>query len=453
MRRESVLALALLAVGGSASAQTLDVPTDTFTLDNGLRVVVHEDHSAPVASVNIWYHVGSGRETEGRTGFAHLFEHMMFQGSANVGDDAHFKTIQGAGGTLNGSTNADRTNYYETVPANYLETVMWLEADRMGWLLPAMTQGKLDNQRDVVKNERRQNYENRPYGMASIRISEMLYPADHPYHWPTIGSQQDLTAASMEDVQGFFRTWYAPNNASLVVAGDVEPAEVRRLAEKYFAAIPKGQPIPSPNARPVKLDADRRAVLEDRVTLPRVQLTWPTVEAWHADEAALDVMGSILGSGRTSRLYERLVYREQAAQSVSAFNGSRELAGSFGVTITARPGTSLSQMERAAYEEIRRLATDGPTADEMEAARNGIESGFVFRLASTAGKANQLNDYNTFRGSPDMFNQDLARYTAVTADDVKRVAQTYLVGKPKVVLSTVPNGQPELAAQPAEVQP
>ena len=268
MRRESVLALALLAVGGSASAQTLDVPTDTFTLDNGLRVVVHEDHSAPVASVNIWYHVGSGRETEGRTGFAHLFEHMMFQGSANVGDDAHFKTIQGAGGTLNGSTNADRTNYYETVPANYLETVMWLEADRMGWLLPAMTQGKLDNQRDVVKNERRQNYENRPYGMASIRISEMLYPADHPYHWPTIGSQQDLTAASMEDVQGFFRTWYAPNNASLVVAGDVEPAEVRRLAEKYFAAIPKGQPIPSPNARPVKLDADRRAVLEDRVTLP-----------------------------------------------------------------------------------------------------------------------------------------------------------------------------------------
>jgi len=323
----------------------------------------------------------------------------------------------------------------------------------MGWLLPAMTQGKLDNQRDVVKNERRQNYENRPYGMASIRISEMLYPADHPYHWPTIGSQEDLTAASMEDVQGFFRTWYAPNNASLVVAGDVRPAEVRRLAEKYFSTISTGEPIPSPKARPVSLDADRRAVLEDRVTLPRVQLTWPTVEAWNADEAALDVMGTILGSGRTSRLYERLVYREQAAQSVSAFNGSRELAGSFGVTITARPGSSLSQMERAAYEEIRRMAEAGPTPEEMEAARNGIESSFVFRLSSTAGKANQLNDYNTFRGAPDMFNQDMARYTAVTADDVKRVAQTYLVGKPKVVLSTVPNGQPDLAAQPAEVQP
>ncbi len=448
-----MLALTLLAVGSSASAQTLDVPTDTFTLDNGLRVVVHEDHSAPVASVNIWYHVGSGRETEGRTGFAHLFEHMMFQGSANVGDDAHFRTIQGAGGTLNGSTNGDRTNYYETVPANYLETALWLEADRMGWLLPAMTQGKLDNQRDVVKNERRQNYENRPYGMASIRISEMLYPADHPYHWPTIGSQEDLTAASMEDVQGFFRTWYAPNNASLVVAGDVDPAEVRRLARKYFGAIPTGDQIPSPKARPVTLDADRRAVLEDRVTLPRVQLTWPTVEAWHADEAALDVMGTILGSGRTSRLYQRLVYQEQAAQSVSAFNGSRELAGSFGITITARPGTSLSQMERSAYEEIRRLATDGPTDEEMQAARNGIESSFVFRLSSTAGKANQLNDYNTFRGTPDMFNRDMARFTAVTADDVKRVAMTWLVGKPKVVLSTVPNGQPELAAQPQEVQP
>ncbi len=448
-----MLALTLLAVGSSASAQTLDMPTDTFTLDNGLRVVVHEDHSAPVASVNIWYHVGSGRETEGRTGFAHLFEHMMFQGSANVGDDAHFRTIQGAGGTLNGSTNGDRTNYYETVPANYLETALWLEADRMGWLLPAMTQGKLDNQRDVVKNERRQNYENRPYGMASIRISEMLYPADHPYHWPTIGSQEDLTAASMEDVQGFFRTWYAPNNASLVVAGDVDPAEVRRLARKYFGAIPTGDQIPSPKARPVTLDADRRAVLEDRVTLPRVQLTWPTVEAWHADEAALDVMGTILGSGRTSRLYQRLVYQEQAAQSVSAFNGSRELAGSFGITITARPGTSLSQMERSAYEEIRRLATDGPTDEEMQAARNGIESSFVLRLSSTAGKANQLNDYNTFRGTPDMFNQDMARFTAVTADDVKRVAMTWLVGKPKVVLSTVPNGQPELAAQPQEVQP
>jgi zinc protease len=447
------LALALLSIGGTASAQTLDVPTDTFTLDNGLRVVVHEDHSAPVASVNVWYHVGSGRETEGRTGFAHLFEHMMFQGSANVGDDAHFKTIQGAGGTLNGSTNGDRTNYYETVPANYLETALWLEADRMGWLLPAMTQGKLDNQRDVVKNERRQNYENRPYGMASIRISELLYPADHPYHWPTIGSQEDLTAASMEDVQGFFRTWYAPNNASLVVAGDVKPAEVRRLAEKYFSAIPAGAPIPSPEARAATLDADRRAVLEDRVTLPRVQLTWPTVEAWHADEAALDVMGTILGSGRTSRLYERLVYREQVAQNVSAFNGSRELAGSFGVTITARPGTSLSQMERSAYEEIRRMAEEGPTSEEMEAARNGIESSFVFRLSSTAGKANQLNDYNTFRGAPEMFNQDMARFTAVTAADVQRVARTYLVGKPKVVLSTVPNGQPELAAQPAEVQP
>ncbi|HEU5049316.1 MAG TPA: pitrilysin family protein [Gemmatimonadales bacterium] len=457
MRRLLLLAagVAALPLAGPAAAhaQELRVPTETFTLPNGLTVIVHEDHSAPVAAVNVWYHVGSGREVEGRSGFAHLFEHMMFQGSKHVGDDKHFAFIQEAGGTLNGSTNADRTNYFELVPVNYLERVLWLEADRMGFLLDAMTEEKLTNQRDVVKNERRQNYENRPYGMSFIRMGELLYPEDHPYHWPTIGYQEDLTAASMEDVKSFFRTWYAPNNASLVVAGDVRPAEVRRLAEKYFGAIPRGEPIPEPRPRAAPLTADIREILEDRVTLPQVQIAWPAVELWHADEPALNMLANVLGQGKTSRLYERLVYRDQAAQSVSANHSAREIAGAFQVSVMAREGTSLSQMERVVYEEINRLATEGPTEEELVAAKNGAESQFVMSLASTLGKADRLNSYYTFKGKPELFNEDLARFRAVTADDVRRVARTWLVNRPHVVLSTVPAGKRELAAQPAEATP
>ena len=453
--RSTALALAagIAVLPAAASAQELRVPTETFRLANGLTVIVHEDHSAPLAAVNVWYHVGSGREVEGRSGFAHLFEHMMFQGSENVGDDKHFAYIQEAGGTLNGSTNADRTNYFELVPVNYLEMALWLEADRMGFLLGAMTEEKLANQRDVVKNERRQSYENRPYGMSSLRMGELLYPEDHPYHWPTIGYQEDLTAASMEDVKSFFRTWYAPNNASLVVVGDVKPAEVKRLAEKYFGPIPSGEAVPKPTPRPARLAADVREVIEDRVTLPQVSISWPAVEAWHADDPALGMLADVLGQGKTSRLYERLIYREQAAQSASASYGGRELAGAFQVTVMAREGTSLSQMERAVYEEIGRLATEGPTEAELIAAKNGAESSFVMSLASTLGKADRLNSYSTFRGKADLFNEDLARFRAVTADDVRRVAQAYLVGKPHVILSTVPAGQRELAAQPMEVTP
>jgi len=449
----SILAALIVLTTSAAAAQELRVPTETFKLGNGMTLVVHEDHSAPVASVNVWYHVGSGREVEGRSGFAHLFEHMMFQGSKNVGDDQHFKMIQEAGGTLNGSTNADRTNYYETVPANYLEMALWLEADRMGYLLDAMTEAKLANQRDVVKNERRQNYENQPYGMSFIRMGELLYPKDHPYHWPTIGYQEDLTAASMEDVKGFFRTWYAPNNASLVVAGDVKPAEVRRLAEKYFGELKPGGAIPKPTPRPARLTADVREVLEDRITLPQVQMSWPTVESWHGDEPALRIFARVLGQGRSSRLYERLVYREQAAQNVSAGSTHRELAGAFQVSVTAREGTSLSLMEREVYEEIRRLASEGPTERELAAAKNNVEASFVNGLASTAGKADQLNSYQTFRGKADLFNEDLARVRAVTANDIRRVAAAYIVDKPHVILSTVPNGKRELAAQPGEVTP
>ena len=446
-------AVGLLAFSaGGLEAQALKVPVETFVLPNGMKVVIHEDHAAPLVAVNIWYHVGSGREVKGRSGFAHLFEHMLFQGSEHVGDDKHFAIVQDAGGTLNGSTNADRTNYFELVPSNFLETALWLESDRMGFLLPALTQAKLDNQRDVVKNERRQNYENRPYGMTSIRMGELLFPDLHPYHWPTIGYQEDLTAASVDDVKGFFSQWYNPNNACLVVAGDVKPAEVRKLVTRYFADLPAG-PKPAPlTAQPVSLSADKREVLEDRVTLPQVSIAWHTVPIWAADDAALDVAAGILGQGKSSRLYQRLVYKEQSAQNVNAFQFSRELAGAFQMSATAREGFNLTQMEKAIMEEIERLAKDGPTAEEMTMARNVSEARSVFALQGVLGKADRINSYMTFRGKPDLFNEELENVRKVTAADVQRVARTYL-SKPRVIISTVPNGKKELAAAVPGVQP
>jgi len=446
-------ALGMLAfTAGAPEAQTLKVPVETFTLPNGMRVVVHEDHSAPLVAVNVWYHVGSGREVKGRSGFAHLFEHMLFQGSENVGDDKHFAIVQEAGGTANGSTNGDRTNYFELVPSNFLETALWLEADRMGFLLPGLTQAKLDNQRDVVKNERRQNYENRPYGMSFIRMGELMYPDEHPYHWPTIGYQPDLTATSLEDVKGFFSQWYNPNNACLVVAGDVKPAEVKRLVFRYFGDLPAGPKPEPPLPQPVTLAADKRDVIEDRVTLPQVSIGWHTVPLWHADDAALDVAAGILGQGKSSRLYQRLVYKEQSAQNVTAFQFSRERAGAFQMSATAREGFNLTQMETAIMEEVARLAKEGPTADEMTMARNVTEAQSMFAIQALLGKADRINSYMTYRGKPDLFNEDLERVRKVTAADVQRVAQTYLT-KPRVVLSTVPNGKRDLAAAMTGVQP
>jgi zinc protease len=444
--RWSLAALVLLV--SPVEGQMLSVPVETFTLKNGMRVIVHEDHNAPLVAVNIWYHVGSGREVKGRRGFAHLFEHMLFQGSEHVADDQHFAIVQEAGGTANGSTNSDRTNYFEMVPSNYLETALWLESDRMGFLLGSLTQQKLDNQRDVVKNERRQNYENRPYGMGSIRVGELLYPDEHPYHWPTIGYMEDLTAASVEDVKGFFSQWYGPANASLVVAGDVQPAEVKRLAEKYFGGLPAGPKPPALTPHPAALAADQRDVLEDQVTLPQLTLAWHTVPLWAPDDAALDVTADILGRGKASRLYQRMVYREQAAQSVGAFQVSRETAGSFQITAQAREGFTLAQMQSAIQEEVARLASEGPTERELQRAKNGAEANAVQSLQTLLGKADRLNSYATFRGRPDLFEQDLERVRKVTSEDVRRVASTYLL-KPRVVLSIVPKGHPELAAPAA----
>ena len=446
------LGLLLILAAGTLEAQTLKVPVETYVLPNGLKVTIHEDHSAPLVAVNLWYHVGSGREVKGRSGFAHLFEHMLFQGSEHVGDDQHFAIVQDAGGMLNGSTNTDRTNYFELVPSNFLERMLWLESDRMGFLLGPLNQAKLDNQRDVVKNERRQNYENRPYGMTQIRLGELMYPPEHPYHWPTIGYQEDLTNASVDDVKNFFSNWYNPNNCSLVIAGDVKPAEVKKLVSKYFAGLPAGPKPPPLTAKPVSLTADKREVIEDRVTLPQLTLAWPTVPLWADDDAALDVATGILAQGKSSRLYQRLVYKEQSAQNVGAFQFSRELAGMAQISATAREGFNLTQMEQAIMEEVNRLAKDGPTPDEMAMAKNVSEANSVFALRSLLGKADRINSYMTFRGKPDLFNEDLDRVRKVTAADVQRVAQTYLT-KPHVILSTVPNGKKELAAAMPGVQP
>lgn len=459
LRTLGYAAAIMVSMAGGAGAQMLNVPVETFTLPNGLRVVVHEDHTAPLVAVNVWYHVGSGREVPGRSGFAHLFEHMLFQGSEHVGDDKHFAIVQEAGGTANGSTNADRTNYFELVPANFLETALWLEADRMGFLLPALTQAKLDNQRDVVKNERRQNYENRPYGMGAIRMGELLYPGAHAYHWPTIGYQADLSAASLDDVKSFFAQWYNPNNACLVVAGDVKPADVKKLVTKYFADLPAGPKPEAMKVAPATLAADVRDVLEDRVTLPQVSLAWHTVPIWAPDDAACDVAAEVLAQGKSSRIYQRLVYHQQAAQSVNAFQFSREQAGAFQISAQAREGFTLTQMEQAILEEVARLAKDGPTEQELQRARNAAEARAIYAIQTLLGKADRINSYMTFRGTPDLFNEELENVRKVTAADVKRVVQTYLT-RPRVVLSIVPVGRRDMAAgaggtaaAPAGVQP
>ncbi|HEX8320954.1 pitrilysin family protein [Longimicrobium sp.] len=425
-------------------ANPVPLTVETYRLANGLNVVLSRDTSVPVVAVNVWYHVGSGNEVAGRTGFAHLFEHMMFQGSANVGDDQHFKLISEAGGTLNGTTNADRTNYFEAVPSNFLERVLWQEADRMGFLLNAMTQEKLDNQRSVVQNERRQNYDNAPYGLAGETISRLLFPAGHPYSWTTIGSLTDLNAASMEDVSGFFRQYYAPNNASLAVVGDFDPAQARRWIERYFGSIPSGPPITRPTPQPVRLASEVRHMLEDRVQLPRLYVVWPSPAHFQPGDADLNVLGYILAGDRSSRLHQRLVLRDQLAQFVAANQGGRALAGQFGITVQARPGIDLDRVLAIVDEEVARLRTEGPTQREVERARNNLEVQFVQRMQTTLGRADALNSYATFNGDPAYIQQDYARYATVTIGSVKQSLDW--LGAGRIVLSVVPQGQTQLQA-------
>ncbi len=425
-----------------------------FKLDNGMRVILHEDHSTPIVAVNLWYHVGSKNEVPGRTGFAHLFEHMMFQGSKHYDKD-YFGPLQEAGGTLNGSTNTDRTNYWEVVPSNFLELALWLESDRMGYLLEAMTEEKLANQRDVVKNEKRQNYDNRPYGLVSAKLAETLYPPDHPYHWLTIGSLDDLTAASMEDVKDFFRRFYTPNNASLVIAGDLNPTEARKLVEKYFGPLKRGPEVKQMEARQPAMEKEMRLQMDDRVSLPRVYMTWHSMPQYTKDEAALDTVATIMSNGKGSRLYKSLVYEKQIAQSVDASNFTRELAGQFSIVATAKPGVSVEELEKAINEELEKMKSEPPTAEELERAYNARESSLIYGMQTVGGfggKSDQLNLYATYLNKPGYFQEDLARYARVTPDDVKRAANTYLTDK-RLVLTVMPRAKDKKTGEPVTANP
>jgi zinc protease len=443
-----VLAAVALLGGGGARAQTVPkLAADRYTLPNGLEVILHEDHSTPIVAVNTWYHVGSGDEKPGRTGFAHLFEHIMFMGSEHVPTGVFDQLLEAAGANNNGSTTTDRTNYYEVLPSNALPLALWLDADRMGFLLPTMDQPKVDLQRDVVKNERRERYDNVPYGRAYETILAALYPADHPYHWPTIGSMADLSAASLEDVRQFFRTYYAPNNATLVIAGDFDPDSAKSWVRRYFADIPRGPAVPArPQVPAVTLARDTVLVLEDRVQLPRYYAAWHSTKGFAPDDAALQVLAYVLAGDKNSRLYRRLVYDLQAAQSVDAEQDGSRLDGMFLLAITPKQGQSPQKLAGLAAEEIARVASQGIEERELKRAQNTIRARFLDEIASVLGKADQLNYYNYFVGTPEYAQQDAARFDKVTAADVQRVAKQYLLA-PKVVLTVVPQGQRELAVK------
>ena len=425
----------------------MNIPFTKFTLDNGLDVLVHEDHSLPIVAVNVWYHVGSKNEVPGRTGFAHLFEHLMFEGSQHY-DRGYFHPLQEAGAALNGSTNADRTNYWEVVPTNALDLALWMESDRMGYLLPALTESKFANQRDVVLNERRQNYENRPYGLAGMAIVSALYPPDHPYHWLTIGAADDIRAARIDDVKAFFQRYYHPANASLTLAGDVDPELGFLLADEYFSELPAGEKparltIPAPPP-----PHDVKLVLEDRVELPRLYMAWHSPALFADGDAELDLVAEVLASGKTSRLYRALVYEQRIATEVAASQNSRELGSFFQIVATAAPGRTLAEVERAIAKEIALLLDRGPTAAELERCLAQAEAHFLFRLQTVGGfggKSDQLNAYNVFLGDPAYFERDLLRYRTATAAALRGAAIKYLQPSARVVLSVVPRGRVALA--------
>ena len=440
---------ALLLGSMSLPAQGLRVPATVDTLPNGLTVIVHEDHSAPIASVNIWYHTGSGFEKVGRTGFAHLFEHLMFMGSEHAPYPQFDRLLEAAGGDNNGSTTEDRTNYYENGPVNAVPLMLWLEADRMGWLIPVMDSAKVDAQRDIVKNERRQSYENQPYGKVEDVMPAMLYPKGHPYSWPVIGSMADLSAASLNDVKDFFRKYYAPNNATITIAGDVKRDSVLALARKLFGSIPRGPAIETPVVPAVRLVADTLVNMEDRVQLPRLYYAWHSTKAWGTDDAALEMAARILAGSKSARLTQKLVYETQIASNVSAYQNGMRFDGDFRITVSARPGHGLGEIQGIVDAELRRLAEQGPTARELDLAKNATEAGFLSSIQTVGGKANQLNAYYYQLGTPDGFQKDLDRYRAVTIADIQRVVGQYLLG-PRVIIGVVPNGKlaSDLIARP-----
>ncbi|HSC44831.1 MAG TPA: pitrilysin family protein [Candidatus Acidoferrum sp.] len=445
IRRCAILMLlAVWVVGPALQAQTParklpTIPFEKYKLKNGLEVILSEDHTVPLVSVNIWYHVGPANEKAGRTGFAHLFEHMMFEGSQHVGGKAHFSYLEGAGATdINGTTNFDRTNYYETVPSNQLELALWLESDRMGYLLGTLDIEKLANQRDVVRNERRQSVENAPYGLAEERLGHLAFPKSHPYYAQVIGSHADVEAAKLEDVREFFQQYYTPNNATMAITGDFDKAAIKGLVEKYFGTIPAGPAVPKIEVTTPPITSERRAVVTDQVELPRVYMGWITPPVFSAGDAECNLYSQILGGGKSSRLYKSLVYEKQIAQDVSTSMEETKLGSMFELIATAKPNVKPEDLEKAIDEVINKLAAEGPTAAEVERARNLTETALVRGLQRSNGVANRLNYYNQFLGTPDYFVKDIARFDAAKPADVQRVAQTVFKKDARAVVYAVP---------------
>ena len=433
-----VLAACALAPGQSVADTLPNIAFVEYRLDNGLQVLLHEDQSLPVAHVELWYHVGSKDEPAGRSGFAHLFEHLMFNGSEHW-DAEYFAPLQPLGARVNGTTSTERTNYYETVPSNVLERALWLEADRMGFLLPALTQAKLDNQRDVVRNERRQNYEIRPYAVARKAIVEAIWPVDHPYHRMTIGSHEDLEAATLDDVRSFFTTWYVPNNATLVVSGDMDLEQTKAWIARYFGPIPRG-PQPSPiTEASAELPAAVTVELEDKVQLPRLHWVWQSPPLFAPGDAELDILSSVLTSGKASRLHRKLVFEGRIAKSVSAAQYSSGLGSTYRITATAAPGHNLEELAAAIEAELATLLAEGPTEREVERARNNWRSSFYLRMEKVAGKAGMLQSYNHHTGSADFVARDLQRYLDVTAEGVQEWAGKVLDPAHRVIVHVSPH--------------
>jgi zinc protease len=448
--RKNILLLTLvlmttLSTLQAGAAEKFSVPYEKYTLPNGLTVVLHQDKSDPIVSVAIYFHVGSSRETEGKTGFAHLFEHMMFQKSENVAEDQFFRNIQGAGGQLNGSTNQDRTNYYEVVPKNALEMVLWMESDRMGYLENTVTKAALANQQNVVQNEKRESVDNAPYGFNNGLILKNMYPKGHPYSWTVIGEMQDLTNATVEDVKAFHHKFYSPNNAFLVISGDIDSKEVKALVKRYFGEIPAGEKIEKRTPVPASLSSTTRLYHEDNFArAPQLTMVFPTVERYSKDSYALNFLGELLANSKKAPLYTLLVRDKKLTSRVMARNGSQELAGSFTISVTANPGGNLNDIEKTIFEGFDKFEKEGFTEEDLTRIKAEYETGFYSRFSGVQGKAFTLAEYVMNTGDPGFYKQDLTNFQAVTMADVKRVYEKYIKGKNFVETSFVPKGEVNL---------
>lgn len=458
MTRQKITALLLLSSLVWATGchhltpqQQFKIESEQYRLDNGLEVILHQDKSDPITAVALQFHVGSNRESPGHTGLAHLFEHMMFQESQHVGQDEFFKNIQAAGGTLNGGTGPDSTTYFEVVPNNALEMVLWMEADRLGYLLSRVTQEAFVNQQNVVQNEKRQVVDNRPYGHTNYVIGKLLYPEGHPYNWTVIGSMEDLTNATLKDVHTFHQTWYRPGNATLVVAGDFDPTLTKGLIEKYFGEIPAGDPVSDPEPRPVTLAQTKRAFHEDNFAqAPELNMVFPTVEEYHQDMYALDLLGDLFARGKKAPLYKVIVEDKKLAPSVSGYNTSAEIAGTFNITVRAFPNTKLTQVEEAIGEAFQRFETEKFTEKDLNRIKIRVRTAFFNQISSVLYKAFTLAQFNEYAGSPDYLGVYVERLLAVSSEDVWRVYDKYLRDKPYVLTSFVPKGGLELVARDSD---